>query len=324
MKVTLKQAAEKIMQAKSINVYGHIKTDCDCVSSLLAFGLMCEHLGKKVALFVDSAYDETLLHLPGLSKINSKKKLNADLFVSLDTATADRLGKYQAEFLLANNNLRIDHHQTEVAYAKAEYIDSNLPACCLILKEFQKLLNVPDSDELNFLLLSGVLADTGSFRFNSTNARTFELAADMIRNSTFNYNDAVTPLFQTISKTKRLVQARALSNAKFYNNDQIALQFVSNADLKELDATIAETSGMSFMVLDIATTKIAISVTEGELGAFSVTFYSKGSIDISGCARSFGGGGHTGAAGCKLYGKAKDILPKVVAAAQKALEEQTK
>ena len=319
MKVTLEQIAEKIKCAKKIAVYGHIKTDCDCVGGMLAFKIMCERLGKHVDLFVDSEFGETLLHLPGLNEINSATKKQYDLLVSLDTATAERLGKFRNEFVLHKNTVRIDHHATEEPYSKFEYVNEKLPSNCLILRKLQKLLGVEDCDKIKFLLLSGVLADTGCFRFNSTNPETLQIGADIFENANFEWTDVVIPLFQNVSKKKRLLQGRALSNAQFFENDQIALLFISNSDLKEFGATLADSGQMSFQVLDISTVKIAIAVTEGRPGEFSVTFYSKGSLDISVCAKAFGGGGHTGAAGCKLFGTKSQILPKLVAEAQKVI-----
>lgn len=322
MKATLEQIAEKIKSAKTINVFGHIKTDCDCVSSLLAFKLMCESFGKKVFAYVDSEIGSTLKHLPQVDQINKYPLKRADLAVSLDTATSDRLGEYRHEVLLHNNSIRIDHHGNTEPYTKFEYVDSSLPATCLILKKLQKYLGVPNSRDLNFLLLSGTLTDSGCFKYNSTNSETLELASKMIKNAEFDYASVVIPLFNTLPKRKRLLQGRAINNMQFFSNDQIALIFLSNADLKEFGATLADTGGMSFLAQEIDTVKINIIVSEGKPGEFSVSFNSKGNIDISPCAREFGGGGHPGAAGCKLFGKKDEILPRLIKSAQKILGEQ--
>ena len=239
MNATLEQIADRIKNARFIAAFGHQKTDCDCVSSLLAFGLMCQQLGKKVELFVDSAFDETILHLPGIEKINKADNFRqADMLIALDNATVDRLGKFKTEFMLHKNTARIDHHANTEAYAKLDYVDSTLPANCLIIKKLQKLLGIKDTPELNFLLLSGTLADTGCFRFNSTNAKTLRIAADIVENLNTDYTNAVYPLFNNVSKQKRMLEAYAITNAKFYHNDEIVLSYFSAQDLKNLNATI--------------------------------------------------------------------------------------
>ena len=322
MKATLEQIAEKIKDAKIIAAFGHQRTDCDCVASLLAFGLMCEQLGKKVELFVDSELDDRVMHLPGIEKINRTSSFKqADLLISLDNATAERLGKFRTEFMLHNNTARIDHHGNTEPYAKLDYVDSSLPANCLILKKLQKLLGVKDTPDINFLLLSGTMTDTSCFRFNSTNAKTLKIAAEMVDNLNQDYTNVVYPLFNSVSKQQRMLEAYAITNAKFFHNDEIVLSYFSQDELKKLGATIPMLSSRAHFLLDINTVKIAISVTEEEKGRFLVSYYSKGKIDISTCARAFGGGGHTGAAGCKLIGKESQVLNRLVKEAEKCLEK---
>ena len=76
-----------------------------------------------------------------------------------------------------------------------------------------------------------------------------------------------------------------------------------------------------FQCFLLNTVKIAICATEEESGRFLVTFYSKGKIDVSVCARAFGGGGHTGAAGCKLIGKEHQVINRLIKEAEKCLEK---
>ena len=320
---SLKQIADKILCAKKIAAYGHIKTDCDCVASLLAFREMCLSLNKHVDLFVDSLFGESFLHLPNIDIINNSKLNYYDLVISLDTATPDRLGKFRNEFVLHKNSIRIDHHESK-PYAKLDYVDSTLPANCLILKKLQNLLGVNDNDQINYLLLSGTLADTGCFKYNSTNSETFYLAAKIIEKISFNYTDAVVPLFQNVSKKKRLLQCRAVSNTQFYFNDKIALMPLYLTDLNEFGANLSDSAGMSHLVLDISTIKIVIAVTEAEANTFYITFYSKGEYDISSCARYFGGGGHKGAAGCKVHTNKNILFPQLVDLAKSVIMEQDK
>ena len=320
MNITLEQMAEKILNAKNIGVFGHIKTDIDCITSLLAFSLLCDSLNIKSHLFIDSNLPENSKHLPFIERINSSEIQKFDIVISLDTGAAERLGKYKDLFCQHGNSLKIDHHEPN-EYAKFEYLDSSLPANCLIIKKLQALLKVKDSDQLNYLLLSGVLADTGCFKYNSTNSETFKITSEIIKNVGFDYSSAVVPLFQSVDKTKRLVQARAMNNSRFYENNKIAVMFVSNNDLKDLRASLIHSSQMSYLAQEINTVKIVICVTEGEKGVFSVSYYSKGDIDISECAKAFGGGGHKGAAGCKVFGSANVIIPKLVDEARKALEK---
>jgi len=323
MKATLEQIANKIKEAKKIAVFGHQKTDSDCVSSMLAFAEMCEKIGKKVELFVDSEFEESLFSLPGIEKINKNTAgQKADLLVSLDTATSDRLGKYRTEFLIHPNTCRIDHHGNTDLYAKLDYVDSTLPACCLILKKLQKLLEVKDSHLLNYLLLAGTISDTGCFKFDTTTPKTLRIAADMLDGLNGGYNDIVCSLFNNSSKHKVMVEAYSVQNAQFFYDDKIALTFFSLDLMKELKTDITESSHRVVKLLDINTVKIAISITEEQKGRFAVSYRSKGNTDISVCAIAFGGGGHLGAAGCKLSGKAEQVIKKVVDEAIKVLEKQ--
>ena len=323
MNAKLEQIAEKIKAAKKIAIFGHQKTDCDCVSSMLAASYMCEELGKKVEIFVDSELDETVLSLPGVEKLNKAASgQKADLLLSLDTATSERLGKYKTEFLLHKNTCRIDHHGNTENYAKLDYVDDSLPATCLILKQLQKLLNVKDSHELNYLLLSGTMSDTGCFRFNTTTSKTLRTAAEIVDGLNGGYNDVYCAQFNNKSKHKLMVEAYAIQNAEFFQNDQIALTFFSLDTMKKLATNITESSHRMLHLLDIGSVKIAISVTEEQKGRYAVSFRSKGDTDISVCAAAFGGGGHKGAAGCKIPGKAENVIKRVVEEAIKVLEKQ--
>ena len=321
MNATLEQIAEKIKESKKIAIYGHQKTDCDCVSSMLALSLMCESLDKKTELFVDSEFDETIFSLPGIDKINlASNGQKADLLISVDTATSERLGKYRTEFLVHNNTCRIDHHGNTKGYAKFDYVDSTLPANCLVLKELQKLLKVKNSHLLNQLLLSGTISDTGCFRFDTTTSKTFRIAAEMMDGLKGGYNDIVCAQFNNYSKHKVMVEAYSVQNAQFFCDDKVALTFFSQETMNQLQTDLTESSHRVLRLLDIKTVKISISITEEQPGRYAVSFRSKGKYNVSCCAEAFGGGGHVGASGCKVSGRADQVIKRVVSEAIKVVE----
>ena len=82
MNITLEQMAEKILNAKNIGVFGHIKTDIDCITSLLAFSLLCDSLNIKSHLFIDSNLPENSKHLPFIERINSSEIQKFDTVIS--------------------------------------------------------------------------------------------------------------------------------------------------------------------------------------------------------------------------------------------------
>ena len=104
-----------------------------------------------------------------------------DLAIALDTASQQRLGMALHAIRRANQWINIDHHASNPGYGDLVYIDTGAPATGQIVYEFLRTENLPLTPAAADALYAAISTDTGSFRYANVTARTFEIAAELIK-----------------------------------------------------------------------------------------------------------------------------------------------
>ena len=157
----MKRIIEQIKSAKNIVIFSHIKTDCDAVCSSLAFKLAMESIGKHADVFIDSQFSHQIEQLDHFGTINKQTADKYDLFVCLDTATIDRLGKNKYKIMKNRaKSVQLDHHATNEKYCKLNYINENHSSTCELLYTFFRAAGIIINSQMAKLMLVGMLTDT--------------------------------------------------------------------------------------------------------------------------------------------------------------------
>ena len=298
-----------------------MRPDGDAIGSQLALGYALRAAGKEVRLINEDGLPEDLTFMRGSELIEKPPAgpVNVDLVVALDTATKARVGeKVMAALTGCARWVNIDHHKSNPNYGELNYIDSDSPATGQIIYQLIKEMGLSMPDETRDAIYVAISTDTGSFQYDRTTAETYEIAADLIRHGL-----AVGEINAEIYDSypfRRLELMRVLLNSlKLTNQGQVSYWELTQETVKDLDLRPKDSEGLIDTIRAIKGVKVAIFFEELGLNSIRVSMRSKDSqIDVSEICQTFGGGGHSLAAGIRMDGSLSDCREQVLAVVAKS------
>ncbi len=314
MKASFHEIAGAINQAHRIAILSHIRPDCDAIGSQLALALSLQQLGKEI-----SAWNED--GLPGSFRFLEKSELinrppsepeEFDLAIALDTASQQRLGIALLAIRRADQWINIDHHASNPGYGDLVYIDTIAPATGQIIYEFLRAENMPLPRAAAGALYAAISTDTGSFRYANVTARTFEIAAELIR-SGVDAAAIANKLYESYPKRRVQLLGEILPHARFDADNKVASVALTNETKQRLGIQPDDIDGLIDYVRSVDTVVVAIFFEELSEGRIRLSMRSKDDrVDVNKICGEFGGGGHPRAAGARIRGNMEEVRSRVL------------
>ena len=308
---------------KSIVVIGHRNPDGDAMGSTLALAQYLNKKGHSATVVVPNEYPHFLHWLPGSESTyrfdwqNSQSQRaisNSDLIFLLDFNALHRVGSDMQKTLEAypNDFAMIDHHQQpeEVTYM---YSDVEVCSTCQMVYQFIEMNNdlaLIDAD-IATCLYTGIMTDTGSFRFRSTTSTTHRIIADLIDKGA--QNDVIhNNVYDANSYNRLLLLGQALSNMQIMTEYNTAFITLSTEEKNRFDFQKGDTEGIVNYALSIkGIIFAAIFIEDAEQNLVKISFRSKGDFSVNQFSRNhFEGGGHDNAAGGKSDVSLEETIAK--------------
>ena len=164
-------------------VLSHVRPDGDALGSQLALALSLQKMGKEAKAWNEEGMLEKYSCLPRSEMLVQppSEPEDFDVAIALDTATQNRLGTAAQAVRHAKLWINIDHHGSNPRYGDLVYIDPDSPSTAQILFELMKSEQLPMDRAIAENLFAAISTDTGSFQYPNTSARTFEIAAELVR-----------------------------------------------------------------------------------------------------------------------------------------------
>ncbi len=306
-------------------VVSHLRPDGDALGCQIAFGLCLRALGKDVTLWNEDGMLDKLRFLPHAELVSVpslETPQDFDVLAALDTASYPRLGTPLKAIRNARLTLNLDHHISNDGYGDLAYIDPTAPATGQVLYELfrdQKLPITPDIAANLFVALS---TDTGSFQYGSTTARSYEVAADLIRTG-IDFADLSRRLYGSYPRRRLELLQALLHTLRLADDDRVAAFALSLETAQKLGVTPEDNEGLIDYIRAIDTVQVAIffeELTGPDAGKVRISMRSKNpAIDVSAICGSFGGGGHSMAAGARMRGSLAEVEDRVLAKIHEAL-----
>ncbi len=301
---------ELLSTSKKIVIVPHKNPDGDAIGSTLALNHYLKGFGHNTIIITPNDYPDFLKWMPGEESIlvYESNKENAETLISqaeliftLDFNALNRTGSM--ELPLQNSEaikVMIDHHQQPDDYAEYIYSDNKMSSTCEMVYNFiEKIGNTADIDEkIATCLYSGIVTDTGSFRFPSTTAATHRVIADLIEKGAKN-NLIHNSIYDTNSYNKLQLLGCALNNLKLLPEFNTAYITLSQEELNKHDFKKGDTEGFVNYGLSLKGIVLAVIFIENhQENIVKISFRSKESFSVNDFARKhYNGGGHTNAAG---------------------------
>lgn len=208
----------------------------------------------------------------------------------------------------------VDHHVTRDQLAEHCLIDESAGATCMILYEWALTCGWHLDRQTVRALFVGIATDTGWFRFSNTNARTFEVAADLVHRGAV-CEEIYGRLFLSESAARVRLFGAALDAMELLSDGRLAVLPLTKAMFDRTGTSPSDTEDLVNEALRIATVEVAVLLAESggdPPGPIKVSFRSKGSVDVAVLAAVFGGGGHVRAAGARVAGSLASVKERVI------------
>lgn len=317
--MTLDSVKEEIEKAKDIVILTHEYPDGDAIGSSLAMYHALRQLGKNVDIVIPEV-PRTFEFLPGVCDIKSEGKTDFvyDLGIALDCADTKRLKGYEEYYESAKVKISIDHHGTNTMYADHNYIDSVSPACAQILIVLLSSIGIEITKDIGTCILTGIITDTGGFRYKGVSTETFEIAAQLVRLGV-SVSDISRKVLQVKTKAHFELTKLIMERMEFFENGKIAFTYMTLKDEEKLNVKPGDHEGLVEIARDIEGVEVAVFLREIKDG-FKVSLRSNEVVNVSEVCAMFGGGGHIRAAGCTLHFPLEQTKEKLIERVKSFLE----
>ncbi|NQY07589.1 MAG: bifunctional oligoribonuclease/PAP phosphatase NrnA [Flavobacteriaceae bacterium] len=320
-----KDIKKKLAIPKKIVIVSHKNPDGDAIGSSLGLYHYLKQYGHEVTPIVPNDFPDFLKWTPGVKDIliydQRKEKANtlfkeADIVFTLDFNAFHRTGDVQHILNeLDTCFIMIDHHQQPDDYAT--YMYSDVAICSTSQMIYHFIDGLDDTDKINADIASalylGIMTDTGSFRFRSTDSQTHRVVAELIDKGADNtaIHEAV---YDANSHNRLLLLGRALSKLTILPEHNTAYIALSKSDLLEFNYQKGDTEALVNYALSVKGIQIAALFKENlDDSDIRISFRSKGDFSVNTMARDyFNGGGHTNAAGAVSTIPLKDTIDKFI------------
>jgi len=306
-------------------VLSHVRPDGDALGSTLALALSLKELGKEVRAWNEEgmlgkynflAQAELLTQPPSAPE-------DFDVVVALDTAVQNRLGTTTAAVRHAKLWINIDHHPSNPRYGDLVYIDPTAPATGQILFELLTNQKFPITPEIAENLYAAISTDTGSFQYPNTTARTFEIAAELVRCGV-EVGRISQLLYENFPRRRIELLRELLGTMQFGCDGKLAWFSLSQAAALALGVIPEDNEGLIDHLRATRGVIAAIFFEELPDGKVRVSMRSKNeAVDVCAICTQFGGGGHVLAAGTRVRGTLPEVEKKIVEQACAAIERNT-
>jgi bifunctional oligoribonuclease and PAP phosphatase NrnA len=291
-------------------VINHISPDGDATGSLLAVGHMLTALGKTFVLANEGVTPDKFLFLPLGHKIAN---LSEDIFdqkyshvIAVDCGDAKRMGKAVNSMAEDVSILNIDHHQSNDNFGAFNLIRTDACATAEILFDLVKEMELPLTRDLAMCLYTGILTDTGGFRYSNTNAVVMNKAAELLSVGVDPSVVAERCLETITSSYIRLLQF-VLPTLCLDMKGKVASLTITTEAMREASANSEDMEGIVNYARNIEGVEVGILYKQMDTSTVKVSLRSRSIIDVANIAKEVGGGGHARAAGCTIQGNINEV-----------------
>lgn len=315
---------ELLSSPKKIAIVTHRNPDGDAYGSSLALYFYLKKLEHQVHVVSPNDCPGFLKWMPGVEQVmiyeSDPEKAQpvleqAEIIFALDFNALHRLGDEMSRGMkeLKPIYIMIDHHQEPDDFAQFSYVDPQICSTSQMIYQFiqeQGHLHLVDQ-LIATCLYTGILTDTGSFRFPATTSHTHRIVADLLDRGA-NNSKIYSRIHDVNSYERMKLLSKALQNMVVLKEFRTAYISLSQTELNRFNFQRGDTEGFVNYALSIKNVVFAaIFIEDRKQRIIKISFRSSGSFSVNTFAKNhFDGGGHINAAGGRSELSLKDTIDK--------------
>ena len=289
------QVLQAIQEYDTIVIHRHSRPDGDAMGSQLGLkNIIKENFPHKQVWVVGDDPRYFSFMEDSVMDVIADQVYTGALAIILDCGAAHLIS--DDRYTLAEKTVRIDHHIFVDKLADIEVIDTSFESCCGMIAEFAAETGLRLNPLAAKSLYTGMVTDSGRFRYDGTTARTFRLASFLMEQQ-FDTNELFRGLYADDLSSKQL-KAKFLLKIQL-TGQGVAYIYTTAEEFKELNADVfAISRGMTNTMADIRGVDIWVNFTETDKGVLCEIRSSR--YNINPIAVKYGGGGHAKASGATV------------------------
>lgn len=311
--------ASQLKNVSTVAIVGHVRPDGDCVGSCLA---TWNYITTWYPQIQADVYLEPIPNifkfLKGADKIlhccDSEQEY--DLCIVQDCGDTGRLGSAVKYFETAKKTVCIDHHISNDSFAEENYIFPKVGSTSELI--FDLIEEEKVTKEIAECIYTGMVHDTGVFQYNSTTAKTMNIAGKLMEKG-IDFTKIVDETFYTKTYNQNRIMGKVLMESQLYLDGKCIVGVVNAEDMKAYDVLPKHLDGIVNQLRVTKDVELAVFLYETEDAGYKISLRSNGRVNVAEIAMTFGGGGHIMAAGANLNGSVDEIIGKVCTEVKKQL-----
>lgn len=307
---------KKIEESKNIIISSHVNPDGDAIGSGLSLFLALKdnYKNKNIRFILEDDVPSNMNFLEGAKLIekfeDSMENIPCDLFITVDSATFERIGKTG---LLKKNafSINIDHHHlSNPMYGDINIVKEASSTSEIIFFVLRDMLNIEIDKKVAEAIYTGIITDTGNFKYESTTKETFYVGGELIEKGIdrIKISDAV---YKNKSLGAMKILGKSLSEMKVIPEKKLVYFFLKKEFAEKENIKKYETDGIVENLLEYKDCDVSVFFREIENNKIKGSMRSKNSADVNEIASIFGGGGHKRAAGFTSDLTEEEIIKKI-------------
>lgn len=313
------EAIDELTRATTIAIVSHRDPDPDTIGSAIALGLALETLGKTVTLHDADGVPESQRFLPRAETIRTDAPAeDVDLVVTVDFGSVER-----AKFALPKNPrlLNIDHHASNDNFGDVNLVDVSSAATAELVSRVIDALGVAWTPDMATAALVGIMTDTGSFQFPSTDSRALERAA-RLREAGADLQAITYNIFRNKRFEALRLWGHAFARLRREMEGQLVWSETTPSDFADAGAKDEDISGLVEQIARSNGMRVALLFNEQPGDIVKVSCRTSAwapAVDAAALMARYGGGGHVRAAGALVKGRLPDVRDAILVHARAAL-----
>ncbi len=313
--ISLQQAADHLRRAEDILLLAHQYPDGDTLGSNYALCIALQSMGKRVRVLcgdpIPQKYDYMTADV-------DMPDFEPGYICAVDVADPKLLGPALQAQYGDRVDLCIDHHSTNLGYARYSCVDGKSAAAAMLVWRIIPLLGVEPTPAMATCIYTAISTDTGCFKYASTDASVHRVAAEcmelgipaeMINRVNFDMK----------SRARIELERMALDGMEFLHEGRVAIMTITNEMIKKSGATENDMEGLPPIPRQIEDVWVGITLRQMADGNYKISVRTGTHADASAICVLLGGGGHNRAAGCTIEGTREEARKAVLQAAEQAL-----
>lgn len=305
----------ELLKGDNIVLLCHENPDGDAIGSTLALYHALRKIGKDVDIVISDP-PLRFSFVEGYQDIKSCSSKKYSIGIVLDTANKERVNNPNDILCNIDKLIVIDHHTSNTGYGNMNYV-LNSPACCQIVYDLIKMMNIEIDSLIGIPLVTGIITDTGGFANRDVTAETFIVMS--VLSKIVNISSVYKKVLGTVTKSAFELKKIAMDHLEFYKDGKIAFSYITYEEIEKVGARRDECSILVNIGREIEGVEVSIFVRVYE-DSLRVSLRST-NIDVNSIASTFGGGGHINAAGITTMMKFEDLKSKLIEKAGSKIDE---